>query len=98
MLYLEMFSARVWEVACYTCSSPLYFGERDNYIDGGAVYKNPSVFAFEVIRDRYYRLQSVPLEGVVSIGDGKLPSVALERLDRNNYYSLFLPSTAVSMY
>jgi hypothetical protein len=84
----------VWKVARYTCSSPLYIGECDSYIDGGAVYKNPSIFSFAAIREAY-RLQSVPLSGVLSIGDGRMPGMNLGRLDHSNFYSHFYSSCAV---
>ena len=85
----------VWKVARYTCSSPLYIGESDDYIDGGAVYKNPSIFAFSTIREQY-RLQSVDVSGVVSIGDGRMPGMPLANLDPSNYHSHFHLSTVVS--
>ena len=84
----------VWKVARYTCSSPLYVGECDNFIDGGAVYKNPSIFAFSAIREAY-RLQSICLSGVLSIGDGRMPGVALGKLDKTSFYTHFYSSSAV---
>ena len=85
----------VWRVARYTCSS-LFIGECDNYVDGGVVYKNPSIFAFIFIRE-FYRMQSTRIGGVVSIGEGKMQSVPLDALSQDNYQSLFLPSVAVSV-
>ena len=85
----------VWKVARYTCSSPLYFGESDEYIDGGAISKNPSIFAFSIIREQY-KLQSVDLSGIVSVGDGRMPGIPLAKLDKHNYHSHFHLSTVVS--
>lgn len=70
-------------------------GESDNFVDGGALYKNPSVFAFAIIRE-HYQLQSLPITGVVSLGDGLMPAMELGKLVKDNYYSHFIPSTAVS--
>ncbi len=82
----------VWKVARYTCSSPLYIGECDEYVDGGVISKNPSIFAFPVIKER-----CVGLSGVVSIGDGRMKGMALAKLDKSNYYSHFHLSTVVSL-
>lgn len=84
----------VWKVARYTCSTPLYIGECDDYVDGGAVSKNPTVSAFGIIRE-YYQMQSANIAGVVSIGDGLMPGMPLGKLGQSNYYNHFLLSTAV---
>ncbi len=82
----------VWKVARYTCSSPLYIGECDEYVDGGVISKNPSIFAFSVIRER-----CAGLSGVVSIGDGRMEGMPLGKLDEFNYYSYFHLGTVVSL-
>lgn len=58
------------------------------------MYKNPSMFAFATIREAY-RLQSTHLSGVLSIGDGRMPGMALGKLDHSNFYTHFYSSSAV---
>ena len=65
----------VWKVARYTCSSPLYFGEYDNYIDTSVLCKNLCGVAFEKINSFYAAYQNDfldPVSVVVSLGDGIL--------------------------
>ena len=66
----------VWKVARYTCSSPLYFGEYDNYIDTSVLCKNLCGVALEKINSFHAQYQDYiidPVSIVVSLGDGRLP-------------------------
>lgn len=66
-------SVHVWKVARYTCSSPLYFGEYDNYIDMGPLCKNPCDIGLTKIRMYYQDKQlESSISAVVSLGDGRL--------------------------
>jgi len=76
-------SGSVWEVACYTCSTPEYIGEKDQYVDGGSISKNPSVFALGHILEQC-RIDGTSVGGVVSLGDGQYPGMALGELDSVN--------------
>lgn len=70
----------VWKVARYTCSSPLYFGEYDNYIDTSVLCKNLCGVALEKINSFYVGFQNDsldPVSMVVSLGDGILPAQQL---------------------
>ena len=70
----------VWKVARYTCSSPLYFGEYDNYIDTSVLCKNLCGVALEKINSFYAGFQNDsldPISVVVSLGDGILPAQQL---------------------
>ena len=70
----------MWKVARYTCSSPLYFGEYDNYIDTGVLCKNMCGLAIDKIKSFYEGIQKDnpdPISMVVSLGDGRLPAQPL---------------------
>ncbi len=84
----------VWKVARYTCSTPLFIGECDNFVDGGAICRNPAISALGYIRE-FYTMQSTRIHGIVSIGDGLMPGRPLGRLDTSNYYTHFLLSKMV---
>ncbi len=83
-------------MACYTCSTPLYIGENDEYVDGGAIYKNPSVFALGYIVERC-RNYGAEVGGVISLGDGRYPSMPLKELDQSNY-DIYTRSTKVQFF
>lgn len=99
VLYLFVFAlcitqtVHVWKVARYTCSSPLYFGEHDNYIDTGVVCKNLCGVGLEKINSYYEKFgQNIidPISMVVSLGDGHLPAQQLGSTGRLS--TLFLRS------
>ena len=66
--------AHVWKVACYTCATRDYFGEVDNFIDGGAICRNLSDSALTFIEEQRTITKYPPVTGVVSIGDGIWPA------------------------
>ena len=87
----------VWKVARYTCSSPLYFGEYDNYIDTSVVCKNLCGIGLEKINSYYKSIQPDtytpdPISMVVSLGDGILPAQQLGIADSAASYYLSSPS------
>ena len=70
MIYIIiMYTAEVWKVARYTSASPIFFGEFENYVDGGLLANNPCLSGFTEIQG-YYRLQGQKLRIalVVSVG------------------------------
>ena len=81
----------VWKVARYTCSSPLYFGEYDNYIDTGVLCKNLCNVGLEKINSFYMDFQQSstdPISVVVSLGDGRLPPQQLGTASQLSTYYL----------
>ena len=87
----------VWKVARYTCSSPLYFGEYDNFVDTSVVCKNLCGVGMEKINSYYNSLQQPtpdPISMVVSLGDGILPAQQLGIADSTATYYLSLSGQA----
>ena len=83
----------VWKVARYTCSSPLYFGEYDSYVDTSVVCKNLCGIGLEKISLYYNSLQQPiadPISLVVSLGDGTLRPQQLGIADSTAAYYLSL--------
>ena len=81
----------VWKVARYTCSSPLYFGEYDNYIDTGVLCKNMCGLAIDRIKSFYEGIQRDnpnPISMVVSLGDGMFPAQPLGAVTQLSTYYL----------
>ena len=81
----------VWKVARYTCSSPLYFGEYDNYIDTSVLCKNLCGLGLEKISEYYRAFEANvvdPISTVVSLGDGILPAQPLAVADSAAAYYL----------
>ena len=81
-VYVEL----VWKVARYTSASPIFFGEFENYVDGGVLANNPCDCGLTAIQN-FYRLQgqSLRIAVVVSIGTGKYPSEKLGKVDAQEY-------------
>ena len=87
----------MWKVARYTCSSPLYFGEYDNYVDTSVVCKNLCGIGLEKINLYYSGLQQTtpdPISVVVSLGDGILSPQQLGTADSTAAYYLSLSGQA----
>lgn len=83
----------VWKVARYTCSSLLYFGEYDNYVDTSVVCKNLCGLGLEKISSYYSSFQQNTPDAislVVSLGDGILPAQQLGIADSTASYYLGL--------
>ena len=81
----------VWKVARYTCSSPFYFGECDNYVDTSVMCKNLCGIGLEKILTYYEGFQQNspdPVTMVVSLGDGILPAQQLGFADSSAAYYL----------
>ena len=81
----------VWKVARYTCSSPLYFGEYDNYIDTGVLCKNLCNIGLERINSYHLGLEqdtADPISVVVSLGDGRLQAQQLGTASQLSTYYL----------
>ena len=73
-------AVHVWKVARYTCSSPLYFGEYDYYVDTSVLCKNMCGLAIDRIKSFYDGIQRDtpnPISAVVSLGDGMFPAQPL---------------------
>ena len=84
----------MYRVARYTCSSPLYFGEYDNYIDTGVLCKNLCGVGLKKINSYYEHLQQVvldPIALVVSLGDGIPPAQPLSVTGQLSTYYLGNP-------
>ena len=62
----------VWKVARYTSASPIFFGEFENYVDGGVLANNPCDSGMTAIQN-FYRLQGEKLRIalVVSVGESR---------------------------
>ena len=80
-------------MACYTCSTPDFIGEKDQYVDGGTISKNPSVFALGHILDQCRKV-GTSVGGLVSLGDGQYPGMPMRELDSSNM-SMFNDSVKV---
>lgn len=76
----------VWKVARYTSAGPVYFTERDNYVDGGILAQNPSSVGLTAIQ-KHYRDQGMklPISLVVSIGTGQYPNEDIGNVDATEY-------------
>ena len=68
----------MWEVARYTSAAPLFFTEKDNYIDGGLMANNPSHEGLRAIREFY---PSLHIALVVSLGTGKFDPEEIKEAD-----------------
>ena len=76
----------MWKVARYTSASPIFFGEFENYVDGGVLANNPCDCGLTTIQN-FYRLQGERLliSIVVSVGTGVYPSEKLGKVDVQEY-------------
>ena len=76
----------MWKVARYTCASPIFFGEFENYVDGGVLANNPCDCGLTAIQN-FYQLQGERLliSIVVSVGTGVDPSEKLGKVDAQEY-------------
>ena len=76
----------VWKVARYTSASPLFFGEFENYVDGGVLANNPCDCGLTAIQN-FYRLQGdqLRISIVVSIGTGVYPAQELGQIDAQEF-------------
>jgi calcium-independent phospholipase A2 len=72
----------VWKVGRYTSASPIFFGEFENYVDGGVLANNPCDCGLTAIQN-FYRLQGERLliSMVISIGTGQYPPEELGKVD-----------------
>ena len=76
----------MWKVARYTSASPIFFGEFENYVDGGVLANNPCDCGLTAIQN-FYRLQGERLliSIVVSVGTGVYPSEKLGKVDAQEF-------------
>ena len=79
-------SELVWKVARYTSASPIFFGEFENYVDGGILANNPCDCGLTAIQN-FYRMQGQKLRValVVSVGTGVYPAEKLGRVDAQEF-------------
>ena len=84
--YYFLFAELVWKVGRYTCASPIFFGEFENYVDGGVLANNPCDYGMTAIQN-FYRLQGEKLliAVVVSIGTGEYPPVKMGKVDAQEF-------------
>ena len=72
----------MWKVARYTSAAPIFFTEKDNYVDGGVLANNPSSVALTAIQAHFRKKgHRLPISMVVSIGTGQVPDSALGNID-----------------
>ena len=83
---LPLLTELVWKVGRYTSASPIFFGEFENYVDGGVLANNPCDCGLTAIQN-FYRLQGERLliSMVVSIGTGQYPPEVLGKVDAQVY-------------
>ena len=76
----------VWKVGRYTSASPIFFGEFENYVDGGVLANNPCDCGLTAIQN-FYRLQGgrLLISMVVSVGTGEYPSEELGKVDAQEF-------------
>ena len=76
----------VWKVARYTSASPIFFGEFENYVDGGVLANNPCDCGLTAIQN-FYHLQGERLliSIVVSVGTGVYPAKKLGQVDAQEF-------------
>ena len=76
----------MWKVARYTSASPIFFGEYENYVDGGVLANNPCDCGLTAIQN-FYRLQGerLVISIVVSVGTGEYPSEELGKVDAQEF-------------
>jgi predicted acylesterase/phospholipase RssA len=76
----------VWKVGRYTSASPIFFGEFENYVDGGVLANNPCDCGLTAIQN-FYRLQGERLliSMVISIGTGQYPPEELGKVDAQEF-------------
>ena len=76
----------VWKVARYTSAGPIFFNEKDNYVDGGVLAQNPSSVGLTAIQKHYHdRGMNLPISLVVSIGSGQFPDEDMGNVDATQY-------------
>ena len=76
----------MWKVARYTSAGPVYFNEKDNYVDGGVLAQNPSSVGLTAIQKHYHdRGMKLPISLVVSIGSGQFPDEDMGNVDATQY-------------
>lgn len=76
----------MWKVARYTSAGPVYFTEKDNYVDGGILAQNPSSVGLTAIQKHYRdRGMKLPISLVVSIGSGLYPNKDIGNVDATEY-------------
>ena len=72
----------MWKVARYTSAGPIFFTEKDNYVDGGILAQNPSGAGLTAIQKHYRdKGMKLPISLLVSIGSGQYPSQDLGNVD-----------------
>ena len=76
----------MWKVARYTSAGPVFFTEKDNYVDGGILAQNPSSVGLTAIQKYYHdRGMKLPISLVVSIGSGQFPDEDMGNVDATEY-------------
>ena len=76
----------MWKVARYTSAGPVYFTEKDNYVDGGILASNPTSVGLTAIQKHYQdRGLKLPISLVVSIGSGQNPNEDVGNVDATQY-------------
>lgn len=76
----------MWKVARYTSAGPVFFTEKDNYVDGGILAQNPSSVGLTAIQKYYQdRGLKLPISLVVSIGSGQNPNEDVGNVDATEY-------------
>ena len=85
------FAEEIWKVARYTSAGPTMFKEMDNYVDGGVLAQNPSLYGISRIEEYYQaKGQKLPVSLVVSMGSGVPPDVELGNVDAQDFLSFGL--------
>lgn len=86
---LYLYTDLVWKVARYTSAGPVFFTEKDNYVDGGILAQNPCSVGLTAIQKHYRdRGLKLPISLVVSIGSGQYPDKDVGNVDATEYFYL----------
>lgn len=85
-LLLSLRTELVWKVGRYTSASPIFFGEFENYVDGGVLANNPCDCGLTAIQN-FYRLlgDRLLISIVVSVGTGVYPAEKLGKVDAQEF-------------
>ena len=72
--------------AHYTSAVPMFFNEKDDYVDDGLLANNPSDIGLTNIQNHYRECgQKLPISLMVSIAGGKLPEEELGSTDARDF-------------
>ena len=73
-------------VARYTSAVPMFFNEKDDYVDGGLLANNPCDIGLTNIQNHYRECgKKLPISLMVSITGGKLPEEELGSIDARDF-------------